>query len=154
MRSRSTLFFDIGCCVRDGRAGDVCRYPRLPLTETASLGAADYCPNPVVHTLPAREITEHTAVLRGEVNPNGAIATCFFEYGKTKSYGSVTPNQHIAAGMKTVQLTAKITGLQARHRLSLPARLQERRPHRARRRPGVPHEWRPPSLAGAGKPPS
>jgi hypothetical protein len=80
-------------------------------TRDCKLGALDYCPNPVVHTLPAVEITGHTAVLRGEVNPNGATATCYFAWGKTKSYGFVTPNQHIAAGMKPVQLRARITGL-------------------------------------------
>jgi hypothetical protein len=70
-----------------------------------------YCPAPVVHTLPAVEIKGHSAVLRGEVNPNGAAATCFFQYGKTKSYGMVTPLQHVAAGMKPVQLRARVTGL-------------------------------------------
>ncbi len=110
MRSKST-FLLASATASVAAALALSSGPAAASTRDCSLGADDYCPSPFVHTLPAVEIRGHTAVLRGEVNPNGSRATCHFQYGKTKAYGFVTPNQHIAAGMKPVQLRARITGL-------------------------------------------
>src|SRR5437763_16536348 len=70
-----------------------------------------YCPPPKVRTGPAKHVTSTSATLTGTVNPNGSATTCFFEYGKTKAYGSTTPTQDVGSGTKTVHVTATVTGL-------------------------------------------
>lgn len=76
-----------------------------------SPSAPQYCPPPKVKTGPAKHVTSTSATLTGTVNPNGSATTCFFEYGKTKAYGSTTPTQNVGSGTKTVHVSAKITGL-------------------------------------------
>jgi hypothetical protein len=71
----------------------------------------DYCPAPRVETNKATAITEHTAVLNGEVNPNGLETSCYFKWGRTKSYGNVTPTESVGSGTDTVKVRARITGL-------------------------------------------
>jgi hypothetical protein len=46
---------------------------------------------PTVVTYAATSVTANTAVLNGNVNPNGGASTsAFFQYGTTTSYGSIT----------------------------------------------------------------
>jgi hypothetical protein len=72
-----------------------------------------YCPAPHVKTTKAVEITEHTAVLTGEVNPNGLPTSCYFQWGLTRSYGNVTPTRRVGHGTSLIHVRARITGLKA-----------------------------------------
>jgi hypothetical protein len=64
---------------------------------------------PTVTTLAATNIFSNRATLQGFVNPGGAGATAYFEYGTTMSYGSMTPPTGI--GTLPQNFTANITGL-------------------------------------------
>ncbi len=67
---------------------------------------------PVVITNPATLITSHSARLNGTVDPHGLSATVYFQYGRTISYGSRTPNQ-IKTGNNYQNVIANISGLSA-----------------------------------------
>jgi hypothetical protein len=67
---------------------------------------------PVVITNPATLITSHSATLNGTVYPHGLSTTVYFQYGRTISYGSRTPNQ-IKTGNNYQNVTANIFGLSA-----------------------------------------
>ena len=67
---------------------------------------------PVVRTNPATLITSHSATLNGTVNPHGLSTTVYFQYGRTISYGSRTPNQ-IKTGNNYQNVSANISGLTA-----------------------------------------
>jgi hypothetical protein len=47
-------------------------------------------PPPTVNTLAASSVTNNSAILNGNVNPNGGDAHSYFEYGLDATYGSVT----------------------------------------------------------------
>jgi hypothetical protein len=68
---------------------------------------------PLVTTNPASLITSHSARLNGSVNPHGLSTTVYFQYGRTTSYGSRTPNQ-IKTGNNYQSINANIFGLSAR----------------------------------------
>ena len=65
---------------------------------------------PVVITNPATLIASHSARLNGSVNPHGLSTTVYFQYGRTISYGSRTPNQ-IRTGDNYQNVFADISGL-------------------------------------------
>ena len=67
---------------------------------------------PVVITNPATLITSHSARLNGTVYPHGLTTTVYFQYGRTISYGSRTPNQ-IKTGNNYQNVFANISGLSA-----------------------------------------
>ena len=67
---------------------------------------------PVVTTNPATLITSHSAMLNGTVDPHGLTTTVYFQYGRTISYGSRTPNQ-IRTGNNYQNVAANISGLSA-----------------------------------------
>jgi Fibronectin type III domain len=67
---------------------------------------------PVVITNPATLITSHSARLNGTVNPHGLSTTVYFQYGRTISYGSRTPNQ-TKTGNNYQNVSANISGLNA-----------------------------------------
>jgi phosphodiesterase/alkaline phosphatase D-like protein len=67
---------------------------------------------PVVVTNPASLIMSHSATLNGAVYPHGFSTTVYFQYGRTISYGSRTPNQ-IKTGNNYQNVTANIAGLTA-----------------------------------------
>lgn len=46
---------------------------------------------PAVTTSPASAITQSGVTVAGAINPNGAFASCHFEYGTTTGYGSTAP---------------------------------------------------------------
>ncbi len=46
---------------------------------------------PTVQTLPPTSVTTTAARLNGYLNPNGATATAYFDYGLTTAYGNATP---------------------------------------------------------------
>lgn len=66
---------------------------------------------PQVVTNPASDIGLNSAVLHGEVQPNGHPAEGWFEWGVTTSYGSCTPTQFINAGSSTIPISGPISGL-------------------------------------------
>jgi hypothetical protein len=53
---------------------------------------------PTVFTYAASSIGSTSATLNGSVTPNGAPATYYFEYGKTKAYGTKTPENGVKSG--------------------------------------------------------
>jgi hypothetical protein len=57
---------------------------------------------PSVKTLKATGITQTTALMRAEVNPNGEATSYFFDIGLDKSYGNPTPATTLKAGTKGV----------------------------------------------------
>jgi Trypsin-like peptidase domain/Fibronectin type III domain len=67
---------------------------------------------PVVMTNPATLITSRSARLNGTVDPHGFSTTVYFQYGRTISYGSRTPNQ-IKTGNNYQNVTANISALSA-----------------------------------------
>ena len=67
---------------------------------------------PFVITNPATLITGHSARLNGTVDPHGFSTTVYFQYGRTISYGSRTPNQ-IKTGNNYQNVTANISALTA-----------------------------------------
>lgn len=90
------------------------------LTATSSAGTVHTAdgtfttPGAPVPTTGTPTVTQTTAVLAGSIDPNGTAVTYHFAYGQTASYGSVTPNQTIAAGQANpVDVFANLTGLRA-----------------------------------------
>jgi hypothetical protein len=67
---------------------------------------------PIVITNPASLITSHSARLNGTVYPHALSTTVYFQYGRTMSYGSRTPNQ-TKTGNNYQNVSANISGLSA-----------------------------------------
>ena len=67
---------------------------------------------PAVITNPATLIMSHSAKLNGAVDPHGLSTTVYFQYGRTISYGSRTPNQ-MKTGNNYQNVSANIAGLTA-----------------------------------------
>jgi hypothetical protein len=67
---------------------------------------------PIVITNPATSILSHSATLNGTVDPHGLSTSVYFQYGRTLSYGSRTPNQ-IKTGNNYQNVSASISGLSA-----------------------------------------
>jgi len=65
---------------------------------------------PVVTTNPATNVELRSATLNGAVDPQGLNTTVRFQYGRTTSYGSTTPNQ-TKTGNTTQNVAANISGL-------------------------------------------
>jgi lysyl endopeptidase len=68
---------------------------------------------PIPITNPADMIQINSARLKGTVNPHGSSTTVYFQYGRTTSYGSSTPNQ-TKTGNHYQNVSAIITGLSPR----------------------------------------
>jgi phosphodiesterase/alkaline phosphatase D-like protein len=66
---------------------------------------------PVVKTDSEAVASNSMGVLNGTVNPNGASATYWYEYGKTTELGNRTTAQAIGSGFTALQAPAYITGL-------------------------------------------
>ena len=64
------------------------------------------------HNESATLITSHSARLNGTVDPHGLSTTVYFQYGRTISYGSRTPNQ-TKTGNNYQNVIANISGLSA-----------------------------------------
>jgi uncharacterized protein (TIGR02145 family) len=63
-------------------------------------------------TLPATELSLHSATLNGAINPNSLSTTVSFEYGTTTSYGQeVIAIQSPETGSDMVNVSAYLTGL-------------------------------------------
>ena len=67
---------------------------------------------PVAITNPATSIARFSARLNGSVNPHGLSTTVYFQYGRTTSYGTRTPNQ-TKTGNNHQNVSANTSGLSA-----------------------------------------
>ena len=65
-----------------------------------------------VNTNNATSIGQQSATLNGTVNPNGASANVWFEYGPTSSFGNTTATQSMGSGNSQVSFSSSIPGLQ------------------------------------------
>ncbi|MGB9112102.1 MAG: peptidoglycan-binding protein [Acidimicrobiales bacterium] len=66
---------------------------------------------PVVSTGTASSVTSTSETLAGTVNPGGLATTYYFEWGRTRSFGSTTPVESAGDGSSGVAVTATISGL-------------------------------------------
>jgi hypothetical protein len=67
--------------------------------------------NPLVSTLAATSVTSATAVLNGNLNPNGLATTYYFQWGSTISYGNTTTSTAAGSGTTAIAVSANISGL-------------------------------------------
>ena len=79
----------------------------LLATVALGTGVALAAGSPTISSVSAGSIGNGSAVLKGTVNPNGATASYFFEYGLTNAYG-VTSKAH-SAGKGTKSVAVKTT---------------------------------------------
>jgi hypothetical protein len=82
------------------------------LTASALPAVAQAAGAPKANTGGAKEISYASAVLAGNVNPNGANTSYYFQYGPTKAYGSQTAISDAGAGSASVPVRLAISGLQ------------------------------------------
>ena len=68
---------------------------------------------PAVATKLASFISQSTAVLNGEVNPNGVQTSYWYEYGETDTLGSFTSPQLVGGGQVTYGAPGAVVGLKA-----------------------------------------
>lgn len=68
---------------------------------------------PTVKTLPASGIARTSATMTGEVVPNKASTTYWFEYGTTANLGSVTSFQSVGNGDSTLSASSVVSSLSA-----------------------------------------
>ncbi len=68
-------------------------------------------PPPTVGAESFSSVGSSSATLHAQVDPGGALTTCFFEYGPTAAYGSRTPLQSAGAGAEAVSVLANLEGL-------------------------------------------
>lgn len=78
--------------------------PSNPATPTQS-------GQPRVVTGSIASVSDTTAVVNGTVNPNGALTSYWYEYGKTSNLGSKTPNSIVGSGWVTTQASDYIVNL-------------------------------------------
>ena len=74
-------------------------------------GNNNYNVTPLVITNQASYIYQTSALLNGQVNPNGNSANGWFEYGTTMSLGSQTVSQPVGAGSSYANLSTAVSGL-------------------------------------------
>ena len=78
----------------------------------AALAATAAAALPSVTTGPATGVGTTSATLTGKVNPNNLATTYFFQYGRTRTYGTQTPTQGPTAAVKqTINVSAAVAGL-------------------------------------------
>ncbi|MCK4448377.1 MAG: T9SS type A sorting domain-containing protein [Candidatus Marinimicrobia bacterium] len=66
---------------------------------------------PTVVTQQATEITSSSAQLNGEINPNGASTSYYFEYGLTDQYGNQTPSRDAGSGTNIISVQESLNNL-------------------------------------------
>ena len=66
---------------------------------------------PTVTTNSATYIYSSSALLNGQVDPNGAVTSGWFEYGLTTSLGSITTNQAVGSGNSYSNISFALSGL-------------------------------------------
>jgi hypothetical protein len=66
---------------------------------------------PAVTTQAATSVGQNGATLNGQVNPNGASTTYYFDYGTSAAYGSSTTQTSAGSGTTAQAVSAVISGL-------------------------------------------
>lgn len=66
---------------------------------------------PKVTSLTAANVTANSATFKAKVNPEGAAATYYFQYGLTTNYGSFTATNSLTAKTNSVSVYTSIYGL-------------------------------------------
>lgn len=74
-------------------------------------GVAQAAASPTVTTGGTSAVGQHSAVLHGTINPNGATTSYFFQWGLTSSYGSNSSAHSAGSGTKAVAIEATATQL-------------------------------------------
>jgi C1A family cysteine protease len=69
---------------------------------------------PAITTGSASSVTPSSAIMNGNVNPNGSSTTYFFQYGTTTAYGSNTISTNAGSGAGDVAASTEIEGLTGR----------------------------------------
>jgi Zn-dependent metalloprotease len=69
---------------------------------------------PLVKIKQTVDVTETTAILHGQANPNSLPTSFYFEYGLTPAYGLVTPSYPIPDTTEFLNVSATVTNLQPR----------------------------------------
>lgn len=67
--------------------------------------------SPLVVTISTVTTSDTTAIVNGTVNPRGAFANYWYEYGTTNTLGSKTLNQNIGSGYVAMRAPSYITNL-------------------------------------------
>jgi phosphodiesterase/alkaline phosphatase D-like protein len=67
---------------------------------------------PTAKTATASEITRTTANINGQVNPDKAATTYWFEFGKTNGLGNTTSFASVGSGSATVAAIGSLSGLE------------------------------------------
>lgn len=91
------------------------RFTRFALATCATVGvvtAVAVAAAPIAQTEPASDIGSTTATLNGNLAPNGAPTSYYFQYGTSADYGAQTPTQGPVKGGATKNVSAALTGLQ------------------------------------------
>lgn len=68
--------------------------------------------DPLAETLSPTPVLATRATLLGSVNPGGALAAAYFEYGETIAYGRTIGNQDLGGGIQFTNVSAVATNLQ------------------------------------------
>ncbi len=76
-------------------------------------GAAPVGSLPTIKTTSTSDITANAATIHGEVTPNQADTSYWFEYGKTKDFGQISSVKSAGAGTTKVNVTSALAGLDA-----------------------------------------
>jgi hypothetical protein len=66
---------------------------------------------PAVKTGGASAVAQQTATLNGTVNPHGVPTAYFFQFGRTKAYGTRTATMDAGSGAKAVGVSSALTAL-------------------------------------------
>ena len=66
---------------------------------------------PTIRPLPVSNLLVQSATLNAQVNPNGAAATAWFEYGLTTNYNVRTANQSLGGGTASVLASVTVSSL-------------------------------------------
>jgi phosphodiesterase/alkaline phosphatase D-like protein len=81
--------------------------------DTSNVGDTQNPGVPVVATKAAGAVSQSTAVLNADVNPNGAQTSYYYEYGALNALNSKTSTQLIGGGYINYSAPATVTGLNA-----------------------------------------
>src|SRR5258706_10874255 len=82
-----------------------------PANQSPGSGAALEPGMPSVSTKSASFISQSTAVLNGDINPNGVQTSYWYEYGETNALGKSTARQLVGGGYVAYSAPAVVSGL-------------------------------------------
>ncbi len=87
-------------------------YGQTTLTFQTGGGYIPQTQGPQAITNPATNISQTSATLNGQVNPNGAYTSAWFEWGPTQNLGQTTLTQSVGSGYNLLNISAPVSGLQ------------------------------------------